>query len=830
VVLVDPDTATAATSLQILTQAGLDVAVTHDAEGGLKKLAAVKPDVLMVDLELPGKDGTWLLRKLRDDFMGRRPRLVVMARAEAIAKKDTMIGLGIDAVILKPVQAPALLAATADSGRDNVNRDIEALRQLIELSILEGDLAGALSTLAKKLTLVTRASECVVMGDLGDRHFMGTSSDTANARAQAAVASSWDLSRLAVDARAPVFAPTQEGKVCAYLAVPLESTGGARLGVLMLCDDNARLLPPLLLDGLRALARRLYAELLWRSVHERIAADRDKLHESSMLDPMLGVLTQAAMEQALPQEIQTCRRRGEPVTLALVDVRGLRHLNERHGHAVGDAALRHVAQTLRKGLRAQDLIARHGGNAMALVLPGLGLAEGQRAVEKLQQRLTSSPFQRGEINLSLAVAAGLSTLVHEEESAKAGLLRAAHAVRLAKERGEPLAVADAKATVAQPSNTDTVIRGELEPGATLGGMYQILHEISHGAMGVVYRAEDLALGRPVALKMLKPELSRDQSVVSRFRSEAAMLAKVHHENLVQVYSLGTIPEGVYFAMELVEGEPLDDRIELMYDEASYLLHAEVARIITQVASALDAMHRAGVLHRDVKPANVLLDRVRDRAVLVDVGIAKQRGTEKDPAGTPGFTAVEAFTGGVEGPATDVYGLAATAYMLLTREAPFGDDSARAILRRQMSGAPSLPSQQRPGLTAEVDTVLMRALDASPGKRYATATDFAKALSAALSECPELEETTRERMRARAPDVGTLVRHKRRTRVPLTPHALAEPGDTEDPPTDPLADLARLQESEVSRDLGIPEPIREGPVTMTMPLWAIPRPPSDDSNS
>src|SRR5262249_46474566 len=140
-------------------------------------------------------------------------------------------------------------------------------------------------------------------------------------------------------------------------------------------------------------------------------------------------------------------------------------------------------------------------------------------------------------------------------------------------------------------------------GTTLGDVYQIRHEINRGAFGVVYRAEDLALGRQVALKLLRPDLARDTNFVEGFRTEAATLARIRHPNLVQVYTFGVDGSNVYFAMELVEGQGLDRRIGAAVRRRRYLPLPEVGGIIQQVADALEAVHRAGMLHRDVKPEN-----------------------------------------------------------------------------------------------------------------------------------------------------------------------------------------------------------------------------------
>src|SRR6185295_2758030 len=138
----------------------------------------------------------------------------------------------------------------------------------------------------------------------------------------------------------------------------------------------------------------------------------------------------------------------------------------------------------------------------------------------------------------------------------------------------------------------------------------------------------------------------------------------------------------------------------------------------------DAMHEVGVIHRDVKPANILLDRERDRAVLVDVGVAVRAGDARDAAGTPGFAAPESFLETTDAPTTDVYGLAATVYCMLTGRPPFGSGPAPQIVQRQLHDRLVPPSQRRSTLSDAVDEVLAKALHPTAKKRWASASTFA----------------------------------------------------------------------------------------------------------
>jgi len=714
-------------SADALRTAGLDVVAAANADDGLRAVAQAEPEALIIELELPGRDGRWLLRRMRDDFMGTRPRVYLLARPEAML--GDVPELGADAVLLKPLDAALVVAAVR---APPVELERARLAELISLSLLPGELEAALRAAAKRIAQAFRAADCILVANLGEQATTVWARGPVSGREWGP--GFWERVQAAVDARVPTIF-SAEGPAT-LLGIPLEAPDGSQLGYVAVLDEGPRLLGADAQLQLRALAARFHAELAWRTVHERIAADRDRLRESSMLDPMLaGVWTRAALDQTLPAEVSACHRRGEPMSLAVVDVRGMRQINERYGHVVGDGALAHVAAVTRATLRTQDLVARYAGDALVVVLGGTPPHDARGVIERIQERLAEAPLEHEGRQIRLGVVAGIAALLDKDDTGEAALERAAAAMRGAKRRREEILVVDTAVGddlfgVSLPPTEG------LEPGTTLGGMYKILHEISRGAMGVVYRAEDLGLGRPIALKTLRPDLARDSGFVERFRAEAALLASLHHENLVQVYAFGADGDDVYFVMELVEGEPLEDRIELARHEGRHMRFEEVSQVVTQIADALDAMHRRGVLHRDVKPANILFDRVRDRAVLVDVGIAKRHGTSKDPAGTPGYTAPESLIGEAEGPESDVYGLASTSYTLLCAQSPFHGASVDDIVRRQITGQPQRAAATRAAIPPAADLVLARSLDPDPKRRHPSATAFAIALAEALRDAKD----------------------------------------------------------------------------------------------
>jgi len=389
-----------------------------------------------------------------------------------------------------------------------------------------------------------------------------------------------------------------------------------------------------------------------------------------------------------------------------------------------------------------------GAARVATAAAGTVITSGQEPRSVMAAELAASP---GEVTGLVAVVADAARRFSAAERADLDAL----ALRLTRELphlasqrqvaagGEHVtaALANGPLTSALPrsarvtENLPVAEASRLTIGTIVGGTYRVVHELSRGAMGVVYRGEDLGLGRPVAIKVLHSDLASDRELVSRFRAEAGLLASLHHPNLVQVYALGEHAGDVYFVMELVEGQSLAEVVRTTLQRNEWFPTAAAAQIALEIGDALDAMHQVGVIHRDVKPANVLLDRERDRAVLVDVGVAVKAGGPRDAAGTPGFAAPESFLDHADAPTTDVYGLAATVYCVLTGRPPFGAGAASEVVQRQLGEPLAPPSELRPSLSEAVDAVLTKALAPMAKKRWASASTFAIALARALERLP-----------------------------------------------------------------------------------------------
>ncbi len=263
------------------------------------------------------------------------------------------------------------------------------------------------------------------------------------------------------------------------------------------------------------------------------------------------------------------------------------------------------------------------------------------------------------------------------------------------------------------------------------GPYQVLSELGRGGMGVVYLARHLELGREVALKVL-PAGFDDPRAAQRFAAEAPAAARLRHAGVVPVYELGRHGDLLYFAMERVEGEALDERLK----RQGPLEPSEAVRLVEAVARAVAYAHEQGILHRDLKPSNVLVDR-EGRPRLADFGLGKDlRATGHslthtgEMLGTPGTMAPEQAGGERHriGPATDVYGLGAVLYALLTGRQPFEGSSTINVVRKLLTEPPPPPSQLNPGVDAALEAICLRCLAKEPEERYPSAEALADALA------------------------------------------------------------------------------------------------------
>src|ERR1700723_2741303 len=256
------------------------------------------------------------------------------------------------------------------------------------------------------------------------------------------------------------------------------------------------------------------------------------------------------------------------------------------------------------------------------------------------------------------------------------------------------------------------------------GRYQVTHLIARGGMAIVYRAQDVLLNRPVAIKTLYPELSADPLFVEGFRREAQAAANLSHPNIVPVFDWGE-DNGTYFiVMEFIDGRPLSSILRT----AGPMHPDRAAEIGADVAIALAYAHRHGVIHRDVKPGNVLI--TEDGIVKVtDFGIARAINTEESLTqtgavmGTAAYFSPEQAEGKGVDARSDIYSLGVVLYEMAVGKPPFTGDSPVAVASKHVRDQPVLPRVVNPAIPVELEAVIMKAMAKSPNDRYATAEEF-----------------------------------------------------------------------------------------------------------
>jgi beta-lactam-binding protein with PASTA domain/tRNA A-37 threonylcarbamoyl transferase component Bud32 len=301
--------------------------------------------------------------------------------------------------------------------------------------------------------------------------------------------------------------------------------------------------------------------------------------------------------------------------------------------------------------------------------------------------------------------------------------------------------------------------GLSEQDGMLGGRYRMESPLGQGGMAQVFRGTDTVLGRQVAIKILAPQYAKDPSFVERFRREAQSAARLNHPNVVGVYDTGSDDGTHYIVMEFVEGRTLADFLS----SGGSLLPERAVELASSVCVALSEAHKAGIVHRDIKPGNIMVTRGGEVKVM-DFGIARAATAETVTAtatvlGTASYLSPEQAQGKPVDARSDIYSLGVVLYEMLTGRVPFGGDSAVAVAYKHVQEPPEPPSRSNPDVSPSLEAVVMRALAKNPDNRYQTAEEFCADLDRVrrgmpVAATPLLAET----QAVAAPVTATRVQH------------------------------------------------------------------------
>src|SRR5207244_3809508 len=274
----------------------------------------------------------------------------------------------------------------------------------------------------------------------------------------------------------------------------------------------------------------------------------------------------------------------------------------------------------------------------------------------------------------------------------------------------------------------------IEPETIIDGRYRGISRVGSGGMADVYLAQDTLLGREVAVKVLHHQFAEDQEFVERFRREASSAAALSHPNIVGIFDRGEWNGTYYIAMEYVAGRSLKSIVR----EVGAFDPAIAIEIVVQILRAAQFAHRRGVIHRDLKPHNVILDQ-EDRARVTDFGIARAGASDMTLTGsimgTAQYLSPEQAQGHAVSAASDLYSIGVVLYELLTGAVPFEGETAVAIAFKQVSAQPRPPSELNPAVPASLDAVVLRALAKDPAQRFTDADEFIAVLQQERAALP-----------------------------------------------------------------------------------------------
>ena len=301
---------------------------------------------------------------------------------------------------------------------------------------------------------------------------------------------------------------------------------------------------------------------------------------------------------------------------------------------------------------------------------------------------------------------------------------------------EDWSVASASKASKAPIPTSTMATGELSPGTVLDGRYEILQLIGRGGMGAVYKAHDKELERFVALKLIRPDLARNPEMVRRFKLELILARQVTHRNVIRIFDLGQAGGIKFITMDFVDGHDL----RALLKEKGKFPPAEAARVMLQICRALEAAHGEHVIHRDLKPQNIMLDG-KGRVYVMDFGIARSvhvPGMTQTGAliGTPEYMSPEQARGENLDQRSDIFSLGVIFYEILTGTKPYPSDIPLATLWKRMQEPVTPPVKLEPSLPLALNEVVVKALQIEPENRFASAREMAHQLELWLGPSAE----------------------------------------------------------------------------------------------
>ena len=271
----------------------------------------------------------------------------------------------------------------------------------------------------------------------------------------------------------------------------------------------------------------------------------------------------------------------------------------------------------------------------------------------------------------------------------------------------------------------------LNIASALEDRYQVMKELGRGGMGIVFQAYDKQLSEPVAIKILSPFLSSDPEALERLKREVSSARRVSHTNVIRIHDIGEAKGLQYVSMEYFPGENLKDFIR----KNPHLSLMQAYQIASQICEGVEAAHRQGVIHRDLKPQNVIIDS-RNQIKIIDFGLAHSAHLKGLTAtglimGTPEYMSPEQVAGSKVDERTDIYSLGVMLYELFTGQVPFTGDSAIAVGFKQMKDPPPAPRSVNPQLSPQVEAVILRALEKEPIRRYPTVAELKSDLEKAV---------------------------------------------------------------------------------------------------